>query len=111
MKTYLGDADILTFTAPAGGVVSGAGVQIGAVFGVAQATVAAGAPFAMVTEGRFVLPKVSAQAWTEGAKLYWDDTAKNVTTTASTNKLIGVAAAAAANPSATGAVALLPFPG
>jgi predicted RecA/RadA family phage recombinase len=52
------------------------------------------------------LAKVSAQAWTEGAKIYWDDTAKNFTTTSGGNTLAGVAAAAAANPSATGKVRL-----
>jgi len=38
--------------------------------------------------------------------IYWDDAAKNATTTVGTNKLIGVATAAAANPSATGRVRL-----
>jgi predicted RecA/RadA family phage recombinase len=50
--------------------------------------------------------KVSAQAWTVGAPIYWDDTAKLFTTTSTSNTLAGVAVAAAANPSATGRVRL-----
>jgi predicted RecA/RadA family phage recombinase len=50
--------------------------------------------------------KVSAQAWTEGLKIYWDNTAKLFTSTASTNPLVGFATRVAANPTATGYVRL-----
>lgn len=56
--------------------------------------------------GVFDLPKTSAQAWTVGAKIYWDSANGLATTTASGNSLIGTALAAAANPSATGRVRL-----
>jgi predicted RecA/RadA family phage recombinase len=56
--------------------------------------------------GVFDLATVSAQAWTAGVLIYWDNTAKNTTTVSTSNKLIGVAAAAAANPSSTGRVRL-----
>jgi predicted RecA/RadA family phage recombinase len=37
------------------------------------------------------LTKAASQAWTAGAKVYWDNTAKRVTNVASGNTLIGVA--------------------
>jgi predicted RecA/RadA family phage recombinase len=38
--------------------------------------------------------------------IYWDNTAKECTTTVGSNKLIGTAALAATNPSSTGTVRL-----
>jgi predicted RecA/RadA family phage recombinase len=105
MKNKVQEGDILTLAAPYA-VASGAGALIGAIFGVAQTTIANGATGAFHTEGVFTLAKTSAQAWTVGARVYWDDTNKVVTTTASGNTLIGVAMAAAVNPSSTGVVRL-----
>ena len=57
--------------------------------------------------GVFDLPKTSAQAWTAGAPIYWDPAEAEATSAADAgNVLIGCAAAAAANPSATGRVRL-----
>jgi len=53
--------------------------------------------------------KVSAQAWTSGVKIYWDDTAKVLTTASSGNTLAGLAAEDAANPSSTGIIILNPM--
>ena len=64
-----------------------------------------GADVAIATEGVYELPKTSAQAWTVGAAIYWTGSAATTATTAG-NLLIGVAAAAAANPSSTGFVRL-----
>lgn len=41
--------------------------------------------------------KAASQAWTIGAKVYWDDTAKEFTTTAGGNTLCGIAWAPAAS--------------
>lgn len=105
MKNYIQPGDTVTLIAPAV-VASGAGVLVGSIFGVAAGAAASGAAVEVVTTGVFDLAKVEAQAWTQGARIYWDDTAKVATTTASTNKLIGVAVEAAANPTATGRVRL-----
>jgi predicted RecA/RadA family phage recombinase len=59
---------------------------------------------AVKTRGVFELPKVSAQAWTVGAPIYWDGTAGNATTVTTSNTLIGYATEAAANPSSVGRV-------
>ena len=57
-------------------------------------TAALGEPFEAALVGVYELKKLGSQAWAVGARIYWDDSAKNMTTTASTNKLVGVAAAA-----------------
>lgn len=107
MKNFIQKGKIVTVAAPAT-VVAGAGVLVGALFGVAVFGAASGATLEIATEGVFALDKVSAQAWTEGASIYWDNTQKLATTTASGNTPIGVATDAAANPSATGVVKLVP---
>lgn len=106
MKNYADAGGTFTGTAPYA-VASGGGCLIGSIFGMAQSDAASGATVVLVRGGRFVgVPKTNAQEWTVGAKVYWDNTNKVFTTAASGNTLVGVAAAAAANPSATGDVLL-----
>ncbi|MCF3935015.1 DUF2190 family protein [Acuticoccus sp. M5D2P5] len=106
MKNFIQNGDTVTMPAPYD-VASGAGALVGSLFGVAVAGYASGDTKAQFkTTGVYTLPKTSAQAWTVGAKVYWDDDNKVATTTATDNTLIGVALAAAANPSATGVVRL-----
>lgn len=93
MKNFIQDGDTLTVTAPYA-VLSGAGCLVGSLFGIAVSDALISTEVEIKTSGVFDLPKAASQAWTVGARVYWDDTAKNCTTTASTNKLIGVAAAA-----------------
>lgn len=88
-KNKIADGEVLTMIAPSGGVVSGSGYKIGDVFGVAAVTAAAGAEFALDLEGVYPLPKAATITPAPGVKLYWDDTAKNVTTTVTANTLIG----------------------
>ena len=105
MKNYIQPGDVVSVTAPTD-VESGDLVVVGVLAGVAQHDAASGAPVEIATRGVFELAKVSAQAWTQGAALY--ASATNLATTATTagNLLIGVAMAAAANPSGTGLVRL-----
>jgi predicted RecA/RadA family phage recombinase len=99
-KNYVQTGENLTVPAPAN-IISGSGVLVGSIFGVALVSALSGEELDMSTVGVWNLPKVSAQAIAVGAKVYWDDTAKLVTTTATSNTLIGVAVTAAANPSGT----------
>lgn len=87
-------------------VASGAGAMIGVLFGVAQNTALSGADVVLATRGIFELTKLSAQAWTVGAAVYWDNTNKRCTTVTTGNLLIGCAYAIAANPTSTGLVRL-----
>jgi predicted RecA/RadA family phage recombinase len=104
MKNFIEAGDTLTVPAPSGGVASGGVVIIGSLIGIAGSTATAGVNVAVKTRGVFELPKVSAQAWTVGAPIYWDAGAGNATTTATDNTAIGYATDAAANPSAVGRV-------
>lgn len=106
MRNYIQPGTTLTLTAPVGGVVSGTPKKIGSLVVIPADTVAAGESFEGQREGVFSVSKVSAQAWTEGALIYWDNAAALFTTVAGGNTLVGVAVEAAANPSSTGKVYL-----
>lgn len=95
----------VTLTATAA-VASGAGVLAGSMFGIAQTAAATGEEYEIATVGVYEMAKVSAQAWTVGALIYWDNTNSQATTASSSNTLIGVATEAAANPSSVGRVRL-----
>lgn len=98
MRNFVQPGGNITVPAPAA-VNSGDGVLVGSLFGIATISAAVNGNVALATEGVFSLNKVSTQAVSVGARLYWDDTAKLVTTTSSGNTLIGVATAAVGNPS------------
>lgn len=108
MKNYVSSGDTVTVPAPSGGVTAGELVVIGDLFGVAATTADEGAPVVLYAAGVYEFPKVSAQAWTAGAGIYWDSGNKRATTASSGNTRIGAATAAAANPSPTGRVRLNP---
>lgn len=109
-SNFVQPGKVIDFTAPAGGVIEGQALLIGALIVVAQAAAAAGSIFAAATEGVFDVPAAthaSTQAWTEGQILYWDDTAKVFTITVGSNTKKAVAAAAKASTAAKGRVKLI----
>lgn len=107
MNNYLKPGKTMTFTAPAGGVVSGTPALIGSLLVIPTNTAAAGAQFEGVAEGVFTLPKIAGVAWTEGQLLYHDTAANNIGTVVSaTTRRVGVAAAAAQAGDVTGQVRL-----
>lgn len=69
---------------------------------------AANAANAFVYEGMIEYAKTSAEAWTVGVTVYWDNTNGVFTTTATANTKAGIALEAAANPSSTGLLLLMP---
>jgi predicted RecA/RadA family phage recombinase len=99
MKNFVQMGDTLTLTAPYD-VASGGGALVGSIFGVATGTFASGAEGEFKTTGVFEMAKTSALAISVGDLIYWDNSAKVVNKT-NTNKLVGVAVSAAANPSDT----------
>lgn len=96
MRNFVQPGDVVTLTAPAGGIATGEGLLVGALFGVAAYTAAEGEEVEASLVGVFELPKGSG-AIGEGAKAYWDSAARAVTVTATGNKLIGAAIRAAAS--------------
>ena len=107
MKNYVQPGDTIVATAPAA-VSSGAGILIGALFGIATQDAANGADLPIKTLGVFTLPKAASQAWTAGDKVYWDDANDECTIVASGNYPIGIATADVAGGAAdmTGTVRL-----
>ena len=93
MKNYVQDGDTVTLVAPYA-VTSGQGALVGSLFGIANADVASGAEGEFDVEGVFDVTALSTDTATQGAKLYWDNTNRRLTTTSSGNTLVGVALAA-----------------
>ena len=94
---FIKPGNTVTLTAPAGDVVAGTLYLIGKLLVLAKTSAAEGEEFEGATNGVFEeAPKATGQSWTEGAKLYWDDTNKRTTNVATSNTLIGVATEAVA---------------
>jgi len=105
MKGYKQDGT--EFTAPAPyAVESGGGALIGSLFGVAKAKYASGARGVFVRTADTEIAKATGEAWAIGAKVYWDNTNKRATTTATNNTLIGVAVQAQVSADTVGRVIL-----
>jgi predicted RecA/RadA family phage recombinase len=92
MKNFIQEGRYLTLAAPYE-VVAGDGAQVGQLFGVAALDALSGADTQFDTQGVYELDKAPSQAWAVGAAVYWDNTNKYCTTTASGNLLIGAAMA------------------
>lgn len=106
MKNLVDDGNTITMTAAAD-ATSGDLVVAGMLAGVAQSDVTTGGTLVLALGGKYELAKTSAQAWTVGQAIYAvPATGLCTTATTSGNVLVGVAAAVAANPSATGIVLL-----
>jgi predicted RecA/RadA family phage recombinase len=103
---YVQPGKTITLTAPYA-VASGAGALVGSIFGVSLQTLAIAVAGEFATVGVWSLAKTSAQAWVVGDKIYWDNANKRCDNVATAGfRLIGVATAVAANPTATGSVRL-----
>lgn len=103
MKSFVQPGNVITIPAPAA-TTSGDIVIVGELVGVACGHAAAAAPLDLALSGVYELPKVAADAVTVGAAIYYDATAKLLTTddNEGANEKVGAAVAAAA--SATGSV-------
>lgn len=97
MKTKISSGEVIDFTAPAGGVTSGLGVLIGALFLIPVTSNVAGDTVAGHAAGVFdhaAEGAASGQAWAAGDDLYWDATNKRLTKTVGSNVKVGKAVAA-----------------
>lgn len=111
MQNFKQPGCVLSLTAPYA-VDSGDGAKVGAIFGVATGDVESGAAGEFATEGVFELTKVGSQAWSEGDRVYWNDSSKACSTVATVGMFIGVATAAVASGAndTTGTVKLVSAP-
>ncbi len=100
MKNFIQEGNLLDVT-PGADVASGAGYLVGAgttgILGVAVANIANGAVGAVRVSGVVELPKLSTDVVAVGDALYWDDTNKRLTKTATNNSFAGHATVAAGN--------------
>lgn len=87
--------DNITVLAPAGGVTSGLPHIINNLKGVALSTAAEGENFELGTTGVYTLPKLGTDDIAQGAAVYWDAAAGNITLTSTGNIGFGIAAYAA----------------
>jgi predicted RecA/RadA family phage recombinase len=96
MRNFVQPGDSLAVAVPyAGGILSGQGVLVGALFGVAAVDGVQNAVIEAQTQGVFDITKQPALAITAGARVFWDDTNRRITTTATSNFQIGIATTAA----------------
>jgi predicted RecA/RadA family phage recombinase len=96
MRNFVQPGNSLTVAVPyAGGVTAGQGVLVGALFGVAASDGIQSASIEIATQGVFDVTKQPSLAITAGARLFWDDTNRRVTTTATGNFQVGIATQAA----------------
>lgn len=106
MNNFIQKGDTLTLAAPYS-VASGEGMLVGKIFAVAMMSALQGTQVEGCRTGVYTLKKTSAQAWTQGIPVYWDDTNKRCDTTSTLGIQIGFAANTASNPSDTGDVVLM----
>lgn len=104
-KNHIQPGHVLDHVA-ATAITSGQVVLLGVRIGVALGNAAIGETVAVQVKEVFNLPKVTANVVAQGALLYWDNTAKLLTTTATANTLAGYAAAAASGTDTTVDIAL-----
>ncbi|MBN8936802.1 MAG: DUF2190 family protein [Rhizobiales bacterium] len=78
MKTFIQNGDVITVTAPTGGVTSGGGVIVGALFGIAAFTAAEGEAVEIAVRGVYVLPKEPTAVIAAGAQVAWNATARQI---------------------------------
>jgi predicted RecA/RadA family phage recombinase len=96
MRNYVQSGNSLAIAVPyAGGILSGQGVLVGALFGVAASDGAQNAIIEAATQGVFDITKEPALAITAGARVFWDNTNRRITTTATGNFQVGIASLAA----------------
>lgn len=97
MKTFIQNGASLTVAAPAGGVTSGGGVLVGALFGVAATTATEGEALSIATVGVFALPKLSTAVLAAGDWVSWDATNHRCDAPGAGRYPIGAAIEAASN--------------
>lgn len=109
MKTYVQHDDNVPLIAPEGGAITDTPYLIGAIFGMAMNSADEGQPFELRRKGVISFPKKTAEAWTQGAVLYWDPVGGNLTTTAGSLKKVALAQSDAAANDARGPAIVLPL--
>lgn len=106
MRNYVFEGESLEVAAPYA-LTSGQAAQVGAaLFGVAASDAANGALVVLNTTGVFDINALATDTAAVGAVLYWDNSNRRLTTTATSNLYVGYAVAAKANGDTTARIRL-----
>lgn len=89
MKNFVQDGDVVALIAPYT-VTSGSGALVGFIFGVATNDTTSAAEGSFVVRGVLDVAK-DTSTFSQGDKVYWDNSAKLCTSTTTSNKYIGQA--------------------
>lgn len=106
MKNYVQPGDVLTLTAPYQRNAGEMALIGAALIAVANTDIANGANGEWSLEGVFTITALSTDTGSVGAKMYWDNTNKRLTTTSAGNTLVGVLTVAKLNGDTTAQVRL-----
>ncbi|MCM5528961.1 DUF2190 family protein [Parasegetibacter sp. NRK P23] len=106
MNNAVAPGNTVEIVAPSGGLTSGQPLLVGGMVGISHSKYAEGETAVIDLEGAYTVPKAGGAAWATGDKLYWDDTNKVFTKTATSNTLAGYAWAVAASGAASGVIIL-----
>ena len=106
MKTFIQPGNVISVTAPAGGVASGDGVIVGSLFGIAACDALAGESVEIATTGVFDLNKDSATVLSQGDRVAWDDSAMEIALPGAGLYPVGMATVAAGDGATTVTVRL-----
>lgn len=98
------DEGWVLYTNPNAALSSGAVVDIGGRYGIAQVDIASNATGVVSTRGVWVLTLATNQTISVGDKLYWDASASQATETATADKFLGLAVEAVTTVASTGKV-------
>ena len=97
MKTFIQNGDVITVTAPTSGTTSNDGIIVGSLFGIATCNALASESVEIATTGVFDLNKDAATVMSQGDRVAWDDTAREIALPGVGLYPVGVAVAAAGN--------------
>ncbi|MEW5704426.1 MAG: DUF2190 family protein [Pseudomonadota bacterium] len=97
MKNFIQNGDMISVTAPAGGIASGQGIVVGNLFGVAAFTADESEAVEIATVGVYELPKAPAIVIGQGARVAWDASAKQIDLPGTGLYPVGIATEAAGN--------------
>lgn len=89
MQNFQQEGNVLTLTAPTGGVTTGVPVLIGDLLVIPIESKAATLPFEGKRTGVFTIAKLTTEDFVEGQLLWWDDGNSRLTETKSTHKAVG----------------------
>ena len=97
MKTFIQPGNVISVTAPAGGVTANQGLLTGSLFGIATCDALEGEHTEIATTGVFDLNKDAATLIGQGDRVAWDDIAREIALPGVGLYPVGVAVAAAGN--------------